>query len=73
MPSDDVCNEYLTLKDLEFMEYPEENMTKFLVYRIAGITPGMLKCLTAIVEHVQCRLNRRSRTKKKQFLRLNRS
>ncbi|CDK27137.1 unnamed protein product [Kuraishia capsulata CBS 1993] len=51
--SDDVCNKYLTVQDLEFMSFPEENYSKSLLYRNAGITPGMMRCLTNIVKYIQ--------------------
>ncbi|CDK29506.1 unnamed protein product [Kuraishia capsulata CBS 1993] len=53
MQNDDLCHKYLTLEDLEFMRYPEENMTESLIYRNLGITPGMMNCLTSIVRHIQ--------------------
>ncbi|CDK28016.1 unnamed protein product [Kuraishia capsulata CBS 1993] len=51
--SDDVCNKNLTVQDLEFMRFPEDNMTESLVYRNSGVTPGMMKCLTRIVKYLQ--------------------
>ncbi|CDK25304.1 unnamed protein product [Kuraishia capsulata CBS 1993] len=51
--SDDVCNKYMTVMDLEFINYPEEHMTRSLMYRNTGITSGMLRCLTNIVKYLQ--------------------
>ncbi|CDK24049.1 unnamed protein product [Kuraishia capsulata CBS 1993] len=51
--SDDVCNRHMTVSDLEFIRYPEENMAQSLMYRNTGITPGMLTCLSNIVNYLQ--------------------
>ncbi|CDK27140.1 unnamed protein product [Kuraishia capsulata CBS 1993] len=50
---DDVCNKYISVVDLDCIQFDVIHETESLMYRNTGVTESMIRCLAEIVKYLQ--------------------